>query len=650
VTRQIRVEKQDGSSFTLPLTAGDLHRYDVFANRPDQARLVTDTTSAQAQTLDLGQDEVYFDDNGTDAFGGYLVDVKRRDDETTLMVNGFESDASHAQTYSKTYTGVADTTIVNDAISNMPNLSAGTVDAVTSGLSFVFKRVTPAKVLRVVARTTGGAVRYNADKTVDYLASPGTSRSDTITRDKAAGQATAVEQFRVKEAGGGNQITHLKMLGAGRGQPQREATIVPSADGGSYVNKVTYSSSWSSGDRKIWPQGPYTNKDHTDVSTLQEEGKQLVAELNTTHVEVETDTTFDNVVLGDSFKVEDDRQSIDQRLTVVELTRTLRSSMDLFDLTLSSRQQSRERAQQKQSADTSRYNTVFEGDVIFFTAGRDRKPATGTDNYVLPVKYPPDVIEEMSLDLHIKGDAYRSFASPTEHGHGVKTTSDVVPGEADAERLSFEWSSNFQSNLASTPITNQSLTNRSYPTTALFTFQPDSGESTLIEELTVVVKTGTGNDYFLMRDPGSSPKPFNGLVSCFGLIHEDLSSTTFDVQVDVITGDGSDIAAKGVLYMAGPTPHAHSIDDTTDATAGLSPGTATWDGSDQSPAHYPDSVDVIIGGSSEGTSYGDGTGPIDVTHDITGKLSGGSNTIELDAAGICDLDAEVRGFLYIQRP
>jgi len=414
----IRVEHADGSTDTLTHVRDEVHRR---FGTIDLGRLVTTRTDANSITLTEDEDEVYLEEGGSDVFGGILKDIERGGSAVELVVDSFERLAREAEPTDggDRRENVADDTVVNTAIGDVPDLTAGTVTQIETGLTFVFSHASQAKVIRTVEEATTGEVQYNADKSVDYLTRLGSDKSGSITI--SPGNQNLDGKIKVIEDGGDRKLTHLRMLGAGEGKHQLEANIVPSADGDSYENKVTYTSSWSSGDRKVWDT--YINKEAINQGTLETQGTTLIEELNSKYVEVKATLKGVTVELGDEVQVEKSKDNISRKLRIVEWVRINDNEGLRYECVLSSRQKSRQDGDASDRKDVQKYNKGFEGTPVTLTAGGGRQPVDATHNYLLSFYYPADIHYEHRVNLQVKGLGYRAYsqgaAAGGDHTHDV---------------------------------------------------------------------------------------------------------------------------------------------------------------------------------------------------------------------------------------
>lgn len=414
----IRVEHADGSEDALTYVRDSILRE---FGKIDQGRIVTTRTDANSVTLVEDEDEVYLEEDGSDVFGGVLKDIKRGGGSVELVVDSFERYAREAEPTpgGDRLENVSDDTVINQAISDTPELTAGTVTQIETGLTFVFSHASQAKKIRTVEEATTGEVQYNADKTVDYLTRLGSDESASITI--SPGNQNLDGEIEVVENGGEKNLTHLRMLGAGEGKHQLVANIVPDADGGTYENKVTYTSAWEAGDREVWDS--YINTEATDQATLETQGLTLIEELNSKYVELKATLKGVDVELGDEVQVSKPKDNIDRTLRIVEWVRINDNDGLRYEVVLSSRQKSREQDGSKDRKDIQRYNKGFEGTPVTLTAGGGRQPVDSSNPYEFSFYYPSEVNYEHRVKLQVKGLPYRAYSQGAADGGGTTQTS-----------------------------------------------------------------------------------------------------------------------------------------------------------------------------------------------------------------------------------
>lgn len=335
----VRIEHEAGGTTTLTHLSSErrqsLNQIDVMQVRVPRAE-------ATAANLVTDADEVYLVDNGTDVFGGLLGDLDRTGTATTtLIVDSFERQAREAEPSGADveFTGVDDVTVVNEAITSA-GLTAGTVENVKSNLTFEFNHTSPARRLRRVREASGGELRYNPDKTVDYVGSLGSVRTMTLSPD-----AGNVAGFRVERDSGQKRANKLRLLGSGEGDAQ-------------VVVNVT-APTFQGGDREVWDTLSF--KDVSAASTLTEIGTELVKEMGEEAIEVNATVKGVTVSLGDTFRVLYPEEDVDHELRVVGVTSVISNEGRFYEATLSNRQLSRRNIQERVVTDVERLNRGSSG-------------------------------------------------------------------------------------------------------------------------------------------------------------------------------------------------------------------------------------------------------------------------------------------------
>jgi hypothetical protein len=560
MSRRIRVEHRDGTTDELPFVkSSDEHDID----RMSQASLTTTRSAARAADLEEDDDEVFLEDAGGLVFGGVLRNVDIGDGTTTLLVDSFERYGLDAQPTGPAdrWVNVDDATIVQAAIDSIPQIEAGTVETVKSGVSFLFSHATQAKRIRSVADATGARVRYNPEKTVDYLSRIGKDREAVIS----ARNQRVVDNVRVSKKGGGDRANHVRMLGAGEGVHQRTAEITaPKFD--------------PETDREKWQV--YSNKEMTDEATLAEQGDELIAELSTQWIEIKaTIRNLDaSVVLGDTFPVEIPKRGIDDRFAVVNVVRKITEDGVKYETTLSSRILAREREAAKSRKDVQRYNKAVQGTAVPINASGGRQPVNGTHAYQMRLYYPAEVEYEHRLNVRVIGLPYRAYSQGAatagdEHSHEVEVdhpehAHDVtIPVPYHTHQL------DYQSTATSTTDGHSHTFEKAGHNTELG-FVEGTGDPSNTEEEVKTSKTALGSTTTTTSASASSPhthEPDPGVI-------EDFDGTThYPSNCDVLVngtsqgtafGDGTGEFQKAVDVRGELTPGRMNTIEVTSESLG----------------------------------------------------------------------------------
>jgi hypothetical protein len=406
--------------------------------KQDQASVFVRRSVLPESEVERGQTEMLLvpDTSTADAdadFGGVLQDINREGSTTEFIVESFERYAKDAEPTrgDQRYEAADDSLIVNDAISAVSQLSAGTVSTLDTSLTMVFSHASQAKKIRECETSTGGEVKYRPDKTVDYVDSLG---SDKTTTTLSPAEQNITGDFNAEKKGGDEDVTHLRVIGAGEGQAQVTGHLIPQDDpldyegADDYQNVTRYSAShWSQGDRKEWDVR--TNKDHTAVDALTSTGQAYIDDVQESHIEafasIQSRTGVE-VNLGDEFTVQYPEEEIDTTARVIKVTTKIDSTGYTYEADLSTRRVSVEDSGSEERQDLQRYNMAFEGTNVTMTTGGGRQPVNASNNYEFSFYYPAEVNYEHRVQLFIKGFNYRAYSSGAlaggEHTHSVEVT------------------------------------------------------------------------------------------------------------------------------------------------------------------------------------------------------------------------------------
>jgi len=422
----LRFTDDTGTTQELIVTEAEIDRE---FDKQDAARVFLRRDRISEDNISRGDTEMYVVDDSSQTndnarFGGLFRDIDRQGGVTEVMIDSFERLGRYATPTSggERFENVDDVTVIEDAVNNVPDISQGTIEDVASNpVSFLFSHTSQAKKIREVADSTSGEVRYNPDKTVDYLTRRGTDRRNSVTLSPS--NQNIKGDFKAEKKGGEEEVTHLRVLGTGEGRHQRELNFVPADDTASYDNKRTYTNNdWSSGDLKKWKV--VSNKDITDLDALEEFGRNLIDDINSAPY-IDVKTTIDGVEssLGDTFQVQQPEEEIDRAMRIVTMTERILPTGTEYDVTLSSRRVSRMDESGKDREDIQRYNKALEGTAVPINAGGGRQPVNADNNYEFQFYYPGEVKFEHRLNVRVSGLAYRAYSSGAaaggDHTHDV---------------------------------------------------------------------------------------------------------------------------------------------------------------------------------------------------------------------------------------
>lgn len=169
---ELRIEFDDGSVERFIILEGQIVE-GYMEQSHVELEILRDEWFDIVNDIDRVNDEFYIENAGEDIFGGRLVTANNEDSQVYLEVGSFEEDALDAQPTDDTEKFEApDSEIVEDAISRVPNLEPGEIETINQNVDILFSNTSPAGMIREIQRTTRGFVRYNANKTVDYIQEP----------------------------------------------------------------------------------------------------------------------------------------------------------------------------------------------------------------------------------------------------------------------------------------------------------------------------------------------------------------------------------------------------------------------------------------------------------------------------------------------
>lgn len=394
-------------------------------------RIFVQRSSLDLSSVETGVTEAWLllssgDSRSNAEMGGVIKDVNRQGSTTEIMLESFEKLAVDAIPTGGAETwgpagddengGVPDSDIIQDAIDKIPDVTAGTVETLADPISIVFNHATQAKKIREVANITGAAVQYNPDKTVDYVDRLEQDRTEVLS----PGNQNIRGDFSADRRTGGEQnITHLRVIGAGEGSSQIKKNIVPEDDSNSYDDEVRYTNAdFNSGDDPRW--FVKSNKDIGRSNAAEEYGLTLINDI-TDQEYIDVSTTIegiDNVYLGDVFHVEYNEENVDHDMQVVELTAKYDEGRIRYEVTMSTRRESREDKESEDLKDIERFNQASQGVAVPINAGGGRQPVDPNNNYQMKLYYPDEVISEIRLNVRVMGLPYRAYSQGAGAGAG----------------------------------------------------------------------------------------------------------------------------------------------------------------------------------------------------------------------------------------
>lgn len=312
MTYTMRVEHRDGTTAAPSLNF--VRHIDEFGRMP-QLEFGTDRDSALDAGLQEADDEVYLMDDGVKDEGGLLRDTRTQRAKTKLYMDGFEQyavDAPRGPT-NETLTGT-DKAIVEGAVDDVPQLTKGTINQTATDLLIVANYASPARVIRQVRNVAAGEIRYNVDKSVDYVDEVGADKTGTVLSPSRGNFHVLSADKRTGEG-----ATHLKCLGMGSGDAQKETEAIASQ----------YN---ASDDREVW--ATYEDTEIIDQSTLDNVCQIVADEMYDGRVQVKGWVYGEAVDVGDKFHVEYPPKNIDRDLSVIKAVRIIDVHGERYKVTL----------------------------------------------------------------------------------------------------------------------------------------------------------------------------------------------------------------------------------------------------------------------------------------------------------------------------
>jgi outer membrane protein assembly factor BamB len=293
----IRFQHPDGTTQTAPNAHTEVIRSygektiaEMEASRED----VYDEIDYQKE-----ESEVKLVDNDTDTvvWAGLLRDVVYEGSTAIISADSYEQYAVNEEPIRNlVFSQLDDATIFRLLLSELDELSAGTVESVSDDISQSFSDVDHAKALDQIAGFGGGHPIYNEDKTVDYVESRGRDRPNTVLAPRFQNV-----KFVRPDRQNNRAITHLRMLGDG-------------------IKVDVVSSDYVGGDPQRW----MVNDDHTDVSDrgkLASLGEQELTRVTDNLDRVRVEARDIDMALGDTLTVDyREKDIVEEQLHVTELT------------------------------------------------------------------------------------------------------------------------------------------------------------------------------------------------------------------------------------------------------------------------------------------------------------------------------------------
>jgi len=574
-----------GAVRTPSLTALSIRRQ--IAREPDEtdraeATVYRDSWTAIESQIDRLTDRFTIEEAGTTIFGGRLRDAKTDSATVSVLLDGFKRDAIDAEPSggNEIYPPQADSQIIkNELLPRVGTLSAGTINTIDSAAAVSESNASPGKTLTRLAVATGGEVRYNPDRTVDYINRLGSDRNTTL----AASAGTLIGDPSVQEDVT-EQVTHVRVLGSGSGTRQISAEkVAPSYDTG----------------RKVYRR--YVDKDIQQQARAESIADQLIAEYDGSRQYVEVSCEVPAGVtpsLGDSFDISLPDRGISQRLRTLELERIVDAAGERFSLILSNRKLSRDLNAERRQRSVEQFRSGNAGQYYALADGEGWDICNFGNPLEFAVYRPENTIAELRATLHIESRQPRIRIRDTVIS---QTNDDFSRRTARATDLSFS--------SLNAGVWNEISTH--------------TGESACSELRTSVALVATADlppIDLRIRNKDSGYTQLRGIPAALdkgGSRHRDLfiPNNINNDEIAVEINPNNSIAQPdliGSIIYEEVGQHTHDV--------ALQHGVAEADETFQK-------FKVEIGQSEVTNGFISPPKPVDISRDITGELSDGSNLV-----------------------
>jgi hypothetical protein len=643
-TPDLRIETPSGTErATLSGLTAERDRYIV---EPARAEITVDRDEWQAVVDSINEraDRFRIDAEGvTGWFGGRFRDTERGTHTVTVMLDSYERDAQDAEPTGgqKLYQNVDDATIVSDALSRVPTLSPGTIQTVASGLSFSFANASAAKQIRDVAEAGGALVRYNADRTVDFL---NRSTADGTEPELSPSAGTLIGDPDISDDNR-NPPTDIIGLGAqsGPNQVRATATVVAGAD------------------RRVYRR--YENKDIQTQSRLQTIVDRLATEIGAAgpKLDIEAEAVGIDLSPGDLVDVLWPEQDLSDTLRTIETSRVIDADGARYAAVRAANRWPEQGGAQKAREDLERFRSGYQGFIDRDNFSIDNQPVSASLNAEDSYFYPSDVVDEKRAEIRVRGRAYRSFVASAGHTHDIQIGTTTSLNDAvdvnDSAQLTLTLTNGTSSWSDGATFTENATVPSSWEGYPIFvvlrvtgaaptdTNAPVAGDAVSFSfDSSSLLTAGIQSSEHHQFTPSDVAFGDNLDIRAYRTATDITPGQNFGAFLRNISGTTLNIDAAEVTLVN--MRHNHTIDigtETSESAAGFEPGVQEFN-------LYPSNVDVLVNGQSVGVSLGGGSGPFASTVDIAGLLGPGDNQIEFTSDTTGRVTGAVRTELFRQGP
>jgi len=596
---------EDSSGSTKAVLEADTAQATTEYRKMDRAQAVVDSDEFDAVSLRSRSDRLRIErPDGSTLFGGRYDDDAREGDTTVVKIASYQRDAVDAEPTPPNLTlqNTPDSTVIQTRLVDaVPTLSAGNIATLAPALSYSFPNSSRAQVGKTVSVATGGELRYNADRTVDYQGRLGRDLGITVSADNrnVVGEPRVRQDVR-------DDVTHIRGFGAGDGPNQVQAEAVAS----SY-----------SGGRQVWRE--FEDTDIKDQSRLQTVIDRLVDELDgePRQTTVEATLVDVDVQLGDRLQVTLPDRGINRQLRIKRLVERFGVEGHDYVATLVNRQADEDLTGDERE-DVQRFNRGYQGFVDRVQAGGDaRQPVSPTLSAQSTRVYPDDVVREDVSRVLVEGLPYRAYSGGAANNPAF-TVGDRT--DVDGGFVTIDGSDTWFTLADINP-------SPAGPSQMVHIY-------VVVQQLSASFPGPRGISLRLAFDAGSDgywPAPSGRPLQTMPVgtaIDSDETITTFSPSLAGDFGELGQLELQAKLnFTASSSLELSSqlrleFDDVH--THPPSPGVVEdFDGE----TFYPSNCDVLVNGNPQGVSLGDGSGTFREFVDIGGELTPGINDIEVSS-------------------
>lgn len=348
--------------------------------------------------LDRRNDRLLIRNDGDILFGGRVADWEVGGVLVSVLADGPKRDALDAEPSgpNDVLNGQADSAIVDTIIDRVPTVETRLVETVAKEIPFAEVRSSPGASLAKLARDADAEVAYRATPDsfeVDYISRLGNVRGVNITPADATviGEPTIREQVA-------EDVTHVRVLGAGRGSTQIEAEAVAADfNGGREVYRKT------------------TDKDIQRQARAEQLAETLVNEHDGSREFLEVDAALPPSVapsVGDTFDVSLPEAGIDESLRATRVVHIFDEGGERFEATLSNRRHTARRPAVEDEQSIDEFRESDPGQYFAISVNEGWFTIDTSDEFVPPTlirfSLPENTLDILKAELRIRSRPYKA--------------------------------------------------------------------------------------------------------------------------------------------------------------------------------------------------------------------------------------------------